>query len=278
MTATLTTILDRLDGVRGRGNQYVAKCPAHPDRNPSLSITFVEDKVLVKCHAGCAIEDITGALGIPVSALFADQATRPLTRDLWVPCRDKGHLLQATYDYRDEAGKLLYQVVRCTAKCFKQRRPDSANPGRWKWNLQGVRQGVLYRLPELLLADPLRARWVVEGEKDADRLWSMGYPATCNSGGAGKWTQHHAQYLEGHDVIVCADRDVPGRQHAEKVVETLLPIARSIEVVIPARGKDISDHLDAGLGIGRLDIVAVPVPAPGVDYPELGISGHDTAI
>ena len=51
--------------------------------------------------------------------------------------------------------------------------------------MKGVRR-VLYRLPELL-ARPDEPVYVVEGEKDADRLASMGLLATTNSGGAGKW-------------------------------------------------------------------------------------------
>ena len=50
-----------------------------------------------------------------------------------------------TYDYKDESGQLLYQVVRYEPKDFRQRRPDGQ--GGWIWNLQGVRR-VLYRLQE----------------------------------------------------------------------------------------------------------------------------------
>jgi len=55
----------------------------------------------------------------------------------------------ATYDYKDESGKLLYQAVRYEPKDFRQRRPDGK--GGWIWNLEGVRR-VLYRLEELLRA------------------------------------------------------------------------------------------------------------------------------
>ena len=51
--------------------------------------------------------------------------------------------------------------------------------------MQGVER-VLYRLPEVLAAGEV---WVVEGEKDADSLAALGIVATCNAGGAGKWSE-----------------------------------------------------------------------------------------
>jgi hypothetical protein len=61
----------------------------------------------------------------------------------------------ATYDYRDEAGTLLYQVLRYDKpKSFRQRRPDGAVG--WRWDVKDARR-VLYRLPELLSADPDQA-------------------------------------------------------------------------------------------------------------------------
>ena len=61
--ATITDWLDRLQGVRKAGNGYKARCPAHDDKNPSLSVTEgTDDKVLVTCFAGCTFEAIRDAL------------------------------------------------------------------------------------------------------------------------------------------------------------------------------------------------------------------------
>ena len=67
MTAVdpLGAVLSRLDGVKRTGpNSWMARCPAHPDRNPSLSISLKEGKVLVHCFAGCAPEAVLEALGL----------------------------------------------------------------------------------------------------------------------------------------------------------------------------------------------------------------------
>ena len=67
------TVLDRLDRVRRTGNGWSARCPAHEDRDPSLSIAEGADgRVLLRCFAGCALEDVVRALGLELSDLFED--------------------------------------------------------------------------------------------------------------------------------------------------------------------------------------------------------------
>ena len=63
-------VLNRLERVRQSGNRYVARCPAHDDHSPSLSIGEGEHGLLVKCWAGCSLKAITMALGIEVRDLF----------------------------------------------------------------------------------------------------------------------------------------------------------------------------------------------------------------
>ena len=151
-----------------------------------------------------------------------------------------------TYDYDDEDGKLLYQVVRYEPKDFRQRKPDGN--GDWVWNLHGVRR-VLYRLPELIAADPKMPVFVVEGEKDADRLWDAGLIATTNPEGAKKWLPEFSGFLEGRHVVIIPDNDPPGVDHVEKVQQSIYGHARSVRVLelpdLPAKG-DISDWLDQG--------------------------------
>ncbi len=166
----------------------------------------------------------------------------------------------ATYDYRDEAGALLFQVCRKEpgtkgkAKDFCQRRPDGN--GGWINSTKGVRR-VLYRLPELLESDPSAIVFIPEGEKDVDRLRSLGLVATCNPGGAskpakpgkpGKWIPDFAESLEGRRVAIIADNDKPGRIHANNVARMIHAAAESVKVIEPAgipEGGDVSDWLGA---------------------------------
>lgn len=214
----LTDILALLENVRNG----TAKCPAHEDNKNSLSITEKDNKILLHCHAGCKTEDICAALGLTVKDLFTD-------------IQEKPRILK-TYDYTDADGNLLYQAVRMIPKDFRQRRPDGQ--GGWIWNLKGIKQ-VLYRLPKLISCN--KTILIVEGEKDVETLEKLGFTATCNSCGAGKFPSDSADLFNGKGVVIIPDNDKPGLAHAEKICTILQGHAREIRVVILPRGKDVSD-------------------------------------
>jgi hypothetical protein len=172
--------------------------------------------------------------------------------------------IAATYDYRDERGALLFQVVRQPKHSFLQRRPTAGAPGKWTWNTKGVRR-VLYRLPELLAADSDAPVFIPEGEKDVDNVRSLGLTAICNSCGAGKWKPEYGQHLGGRDLVVLPDNDQAGRDHAALLVRSLVGAARSIRVLeLPdlAPNGDVSDWL--GNGGTREKLVALVEATPAV--------------
>jgi AAA domain-containing protein/Toprim domain-containing protein len=232
---TAADLAARLDAKRV-GDGWQAKCPAHEDHTPSLTIAEGHDgRALVHCHAGCAFDAVVTALGIEKRELFADGTP---------------HTILATYDYTDAEGTVLFQVVRFAPKEFRQRRPDGL--GGWTWNLNGVRR-VLYHLPQLRAAVSAGQRvFIVEGEKDVAAVERAGYAATCNPGGAGKWRATYTAELRGADVMIVADQDDPGRAHARAVAQTLRGVAARVVLVLPAAGKDVSDHLAAGRKLSDL--------------------------
>ena len=67
---TTEEILERLHCVEGDGIQFMARCPAHNDKRPSLSIKKVEDKTLLHCFAGCETEDILNSIGLQMKDLY----------------------------------------------------------------------------------------------------------------------------------------------------------------------------------------------------------------
>lgn len=149
-----------------------------------------------------------------------------------------------TYDYRDASGALLFQVCRFEPKDFRQRRPDGR--GGWLWNLRGVTR-VPYRLPDVVrTAQAGEVVWIVEGEKDADALATLGLTATCNVGGAGKWQAAYANWLRGAHVVILPDNDEPGLAHGQQVARSLTGVVRSIKIVelpgLKPKG-DVSDWL-----------------------------------
>jgi hypothetical protein len=140
---------------------------------------------------------------------------------------------------------LLFQTVRWEPKDFSQRQPDGEG---WTWDLQGVRR-VLYRLPELISTDPAKPVFIVEGEKDADRLWDQGLVATTNPMGAKKWLPEYSGFLKDRHAVTIQDNDSDGVAHVEKVAQSLYGQSRSIRAVKLnglLKGGDVSDWLDAG--------------------------------
>src|SRR5215216_3685412 len=179
MTADpVARILERLDNVTRNGAGHTARCPSHDDRLNSLKVDTGKDgQALIHCHAGCEPERVVAALGWTLADLYPPRGET---------VRQNGHgrRIVATYDYTDERNVLQFQAVRFEPKGFSQRRPDG-NSG-WIWNLTDV-QRVPYRYADLLAAEVMDWVLIPEGEKDVDRLVELGFVATTNAQGAGKW-------------------------------------------------------------------------------------------
>ncbi len=257
-------LLAKLPDAKQAGNGWSARCPAHEDRRASLSIGEGEDgRALVNCHAGCKLDAICAAVGLRVVDLM------PTADKLVALSNSKSNgkaRIVAQYDYCDESGNLQFQVVRMEPKDFRQRRPNGK--GGWNWSVKGTRI-VPYRLPELL-AQPSRPVVVVEGEKDCNNLAKIDLLATCNAGGAGKWTYDHSEFLRGRGVIILPDNDEAGRKHAQQVAQLLDGIAEwvcSVELPgLPNKG-DVSDWIASGGTKGELKqlIKVAPKVTPTLD-------------
>ena len=219
-------IAHALHGGRKSGAGWIACCPAHEDRTPSLSLRDSTDgQVLVHCHAGCAQAAVVGALK---------------DLGLWPQREKQRSVIAATYDYTDEAGRPLYQVVRTWPKGFFQRYPDE----RGKFIKRKHPRQVLYRLPEVLSAWCV---FVVEGEKDCESLRDHGFVATTNAGGAkAPWLPQYTESLRGREVILIPDNDPPGRNRVLIIARALLGQAARISVVELKDGKDISEWFERG--------------------------------
>jgi len=187
------------------------------------------------------------------------------------------------YDYTDEQGGMLFQVVRYEPKDFRQRRPGN---GGWEWSLGDVRR-VLYRLPDFTL--PIQRGetiYIAEGEKDVHTLLMNSMHATCNPGGAGKWRTEYSEMLRGADVVIVPHNDpqakneagellfhpdgrprLPGQDHGQDVARSLHGIAKRVRVLdlaahwpeCPLKG-DISDWFADGHTVDELTTIAAGLP------------------
>ena len=190
--------------------------------------------MLLNCHTGCPAEKIVTALGLSMKDLFVD---KPPERPRVV----------ATYDYRDDAGKLLAQKLRYSDKRFSWRRPVGG--GKWEYN----RKGVPHRL--YIAGDPGGLVHICEGEKDVDTFHAqIGGCAVSGADGAGpgKWRKEYTEQLRDRSVVILPDNDDVGRAYAQETAAALHGVAKSVRLLdlskvwpeIPEHG-DISDMLAA---------------------------------
>jgi putative DNA primase/helicase len=226
----LADVLDKLENVRSLPSGYSAKCPAHEDRVSSLMVNKGRTQpVVVHCHAGCAVEDVLAAIGLTSADLMGKAE------------------IEQRYEYLNADGSVAYVMQRW-------RNPKTF---RAEGKLPAPADRVLYQLPALAWARSAGATvHIVEGEKDVDRLVSMGLVATCNVGGAGSWLGHYGKSVEDCHVLIIADTDPVGRAHAREVAANCVQYAATVRLVVPRHGKDVSDLLDAGYTLDEVDELA----------------------
>jgi 5S rRNA maturation endonuclease (ribonuclease M5) len=243
--------LGKLVKTNGRPNQAKAQCPAHDDRNPSLSITGIEGQVLAYCHAGCPIEAVLDALGMTKSDLYDEP---------------RG----ATYVYEVTPGQILRAAHRSPEKKFWQSGDTQSQP-------------ILYRLPQVAEAVAAsRTIYLVEGEKDVHALESIGLVATTAPMGAENFHKVDVTPLIGAHVIAIPDRDTAGQKWAQQVSETLNGKAASLEFWQAKTGKDAADHIAAGHGPNEFEPAEVEDAntvvrraLPRIDWHELWADEED---
>lgn len=325
----MQTFLSKFKGVKQVRGGYMVQCPCHDDKTASLSIGMGEKGIVLHCMAGCDSSDIVRALGLTWRDLCTDEmqrewqaahpagaaktqqkaqkSTKPAAEittkppkkipadlnrlKIWGTYAQKDappETITAMYEYTDADGAPLLRVYRTDKKSFPTIHCDG---GKWFWG-DGGRHNVLYHLPEVVKAvQDGKKVLIVEGEKDVETLRTLGYAATTNKGGAGKWSEELSKHFKGADVVIIPDMDEPGEKHAKLILHELRNDAKSIRIVnlrrqkatpLPPKGdiSDLAGALGAEKAKGVLEnlIALSPVLARNIgggDYEDyfVGISG-----
>ena len=295
---------------RDHGDGYMACCPAHDDKNPSLSLSTGQNgRTVWKCFAGCSQEAVQDAMhrmglwpypssGGAVRSGSPSAALAPVSSSV-----RREHV--TSYHYTDEHGVPVLRVdrgidhfadgkARKTFRqwCYAKDVPDPSplpkgfrRDGDWITGagvLKDMRR-VLYNLPSIL-AEPGRRVFVTEGEKDADTLTKLGLLATTKPEGviksatgpdAERWRPVFTDTLVGRHVAILPDNDDPGRRHAKILASWLHPVCASVRIVdlsgLPPSG-DISDWHEAG---GTREQLEQLVKATPVYVPDPGLPSND---
>jgi hypothetical protein len=224
------------------GNGYLASCPVpshgqgNGDKHPSLSITESADgNYLFKCHGGCDQHTVFNTIKEMGLLPALPQQDRPEYLSSIKPLPYiQTPTFQQEWHYTDEDGVSLFVKQRfktndTKGKTYKTLRvmPDNSRVGKL-----GDCRIVPYKLPDLQQATAAgRVVYITEGEKAADALGSLGVVATTSHAGSGSWNPELNQYFTGANVVIVPDNDVSGWSYATKVVEALLPVAKSVRVL-----------------------------------------------
>ena len=236
---SLIEIIDAMKAIP-EGESYRAPCPVHEGKDSrSLKITERDGRLDLYCFAGCNPEEVLREI------------ERRMDSGERFRKAEGGEALGepvATYEYRDQFGRIQYEKRRFEPKTFRVFAYDSSS-GEFLPGLNGHRP-ILYRYPEVLSADQVV---ITEGEKDADNgraLGLEGYAFTTNHDGAGNWSRSYSQALAHKEIVIIPDNDPPGREHGRKVANSVAPFAKSVRLlelpIKPPEGKDLSDWLAQG--------------------------------
>ena len=275
----LTQILYTLESVtnfsaKRNGNGYIARCPAHNDRNPSLSIKRAQSgNVLLHCYAGCTADAIVGALGLTLRDLMADSQNsvtkppfRPSTKKVLSTSTRPKKVFPTAEDVIASYAKQYgighsrkwayvdghYEIIRWTVRFDlptgqKMTPPVSLTKDRSGWIAGEMPEPrVLYALPDIGDAGLV---FICEGEKATEALREQGYCATTSPGGCG--AAHKADWtpLAGKQCVVWPDNDQPGQHYANDVIRILMnlspaPTIKRIGLPGLGHGEDAYDYIE----------------------------------
>jgi 5S rRNA maturation endonuclease (ribonuclease M5) len=167
---------------------------------------------------------------------------------------------ESFYSYHSADGREVYRIERHPDKKFLM--GHKIKNGVYKYDVEKIVR-VPYNLPELSLRKAFDTIFVVEGEKDADRLIALGYCATTNAGGSGwKWERNFIQaYFSGcREIVIIADSDVVGRKCARQRKSVLRNVCKRVIILdLSAErvdGYDVGDWLDDGHSMEELNVLA----------------------
>ena len=225
-------------------------CPAHNDKQASLSITRKDNKILMHCHAGCDPSDILSAVGLSMKDLYKDDLILEPEVERWksyVEEREK-RKIEDIYSYVDfETGKYVFSRLRLKGKIFRY---GIIENDRFTY---GLNRKSRKSIPAIFCKDYKKLKEAIasgnrvfycEGEKDVKTISKYGLVGvTC--GASGDWTKVCAPLFKGTDVVILQDNDAPGEKMAKQIENDIKTVAKSVRIIVPTpeiEHGDITDY------------------------------------
>ena len=237
----LPGFLERHYGIRVNGNG-AAVCPFHEDRNPSLSVQQKNGLGLFNCHAcgakGTILDFVMKKEGLSLREAARRIAELEGIQDDLRPAEKLKFEIVRTHVYTDETGAPVWEKIKLADGTFRCRRREGDH---WTYKLNGVER-VPYRLDKIK-DEP--AVIVCEGEKDADTLAALGFPATSGPSGKDSWPDEITPRFAGKECRIIFD---VGQDAAALAVAAKLSAVSDrvfiMTVPLPDHEQDITDYLD----------------------------------
>lgn len=232
------------------GDKAQCRCPAHEDKQASLTITKGRKCTLFHCHAGCSLERILTAAGLSKKDTFYDTESVKANWRAYVETREK-RKIEAVYNYvscngsyaftkiRLEGKKILYGIL--ANERFTYGLPRSTP----RKSLKAI-YGNIKAIENAIAED--KPIFIPEGEKDTDTLTKQGY-VSFTYGSTNDWQADFAELVKGANVVILADNDKPGIDVANTILNDIQGIAKSAKIIVPMPDvpkADITDYFEAG--------------------------------
>jgi len=232
------------------GDKAQCKCPAHDDKQASLTITKGKKCTLFHCHAGCSLEDILSAAGLSKQDTFYDTEPLKVNWRAYVESRERKKI-EAVYNYvscngtyaftkiRLEGKKILYGILENDRFTYGLPRNTPRK------SLKAIYGDVKALNKAITECKPI---FIPEGEKDVDTMTKQGY-TSFTYGGVNDWQSDFAEVVRDADVVILADNDQAGIKVANTILNDIKSVVKSAKVIIPMPDTpkaDITDYFEAG--------------------------------
>ncbi len=210
--------LNRLQGVRKAGNGWIAKCPAHEDKQASLSVSTGDDgRLLIHCHAGCGVENILEALGLEMTDLFNKENVCSSYPPIQGEQVSRSRCTLSDYSSAKNLPEDFLKSIGIGESTYKGRTKlivpyfdenGELTCNRYRLNMAGDKKFAwekgahpclygLWRLKDY----PGDSVTLVEGESDSHTLWHKDMPAVGLPGASVWKDEKDALYLEKFKVV-----------------------------------------------------------------------------
>lgn len=235
---------------RYNNGKVQAKCPAHNDKQASLTISKGDKCTLFHCHADCKLEDILTAAGLEKKNTFYNNISYVEKWKMYIESREK-RKIEAVYPYVFINGGYAFHKIRLEGKKILYGRLENE---RFSYGLPRSKPRKSYRAiygdlnaiqKAIQCGKPV---FVPEGEKDVDTLTKHGFVG-FTFGSVNDWQSEFASILKDAVVYILADNDIPGQSVANRIYADLQGIAKTAKVITPMPDipkADITDYFQTG--------------------------------